>query len=228
MIQLASEDLRTDEAKRLSEARRARGFEDAKAAASYFGWNYTTYSQHERGERGLKKAVAEKYAKAFRISAGWLTTGEGGRETSFTAPVMGFVGAGAEINVGIEQVPPGGFYDIDTIIPLPADVVAFEVVGDSMYPRYDPGDVIVCYEKSLSIPEMADGTYAAVLLDDDRRFLKKVRREPGGTFTLESHNAPAIYGVRITWAADVLATIPATRWSKVTNGHRKPRLKAGA
>ena len=227
MIHFSPDDTRTDEAKRLIQARRERGFEDAKTAADFFGWNYTTYSQHERGERGLRKAVAEKYAKAFRVSVAWLTTGEGKNVTSYTAPVMGLVGAGAEINVGVEQVPPEGFYDIDTIVPLPPDVVAFEVVGDSMYPRYDPGDVIVCQEKGQSVDDLRDGAEAAVLVDDGRRFLKKVRREPTGTFTLESHNAAPIFGVRLTWASPVLFMIPTDRWSKVTNGHRKPRLKPG-
>lgn len=72
-----SELFRTEEAQRLVDARVHRGFSEAAAAAKFFGWNYDTYIQHERGERGLRKAVAEKYAKAYRVSTAWLMTGEG-------------------------------------------------------------------------------------------------------------------------------------------------------
>lgn len=69
------DDLRTEEAKRLVEARIARGFTDAKAAAKYFGWKYNSYAQHENGLRGLKKAVAAKYALAYRVPVSWLQNG---------------------------------------------------------------------------------------------------------------------------------------------------------
>lgn len=228
MIQFASEDTRTDEAKRLIQARRDRGFEDAKAAADFFGWNYTTYSQHERGERGLKKAVAEKYATAFRVSVGWLTTGESRQQNTFSAPVMGRIGAGAQIDVGSEQVPMGGFYDIDTIVALPADAVAFEVTGESMEPRYSAGDVIVVREKGQAIEDIDDGTEVAVELQDGMRYLKKIWRDPNGTFTLQSHNAPPIFGAKPTWVSDVLVILPSHKWKKLTNGQRKPSLRAGA
>ena len=178
------------------------------------------------GDRvGVSTDTIGALAPILDVSPAWLLTGQDQPERTFSAPVMGLIGAGAEINVGVEQVPPEGFYDISTVVPLPADVIAFEVTGESMYPRYDPGDVVICHEKGQPIAELPDGIYAAVLLEDGRRFLKKIRREPAGTYTLESHNAPPIFGVHITWAADILATIPATRWSKVTNGHRRPRAK---
>ncbi len=72
---LMSDD-RPDGAKRLQLAREKRGFETARAAADFFGWNYDSYIQHERGERGLTRA-AGRYAIAFRVSPGWLLTGEG-------------------------------------------------------------------------------------------------------------------------------------------------------
>jgi hypothetical protein len=70
-------DCISDQAQRLRDARKTRGFEDAHAAATYFNWNYSTYSQHERGLRGLRTEVAKKYAKSLRVDAGWLLTGKG-------------------------------------------------------------------------------------------------------------------------------------------------------
>lgn len=69
-------DDRPEPAKRLEQARIARGFKEAKAAATYFGWKYDSYAQHENGTRGITRA-ASRYAKAYRVSEGWLLTGEG-------------------------------------------------------------------------------------------------------------------------------------------------------
>ncbi len=69
-------DDRPEPAKRLEEARIARGFKEAKAAANFFGWKYDSYAQHENGTRGITRAAAQ-YAKAYRVSQGWLLTGEG-------------------------------------------------------------------------------------------------------------------------------------------------------
>lgn len=65
-----------DQAARLETARLARGFDSPAAACRFFGWNYDTYIQHERGERGLTRA-AKRYAEGLRVSEAWLLTGEG-------------------------------------------------------------------------------------------------------------------------------------------------------
>ncbi len=53
-----------------------RGFATAKAAAERFGFNYNTYSQHERGHVGITRA-AKDYARAYKVREAWLLTGEG-------------------------------------------------------------------------------------------------------------------------------------------------------
>ncbi|WP_235915789.1 XRE family transcriptional regulator [Brucella anthropi] len=69
-------DTRPEYAKRLEQARVARGFKTAKSACDFFGWNYNSYAQHEQGNRGISR-VSSKYAKAYRVSEAWLLTGEG-------------------------------------------------------------------------------------------------------------------------------------------------------
>jgi len=69
-------DTRPDFAVRLEQARKLRGFKTARSACDFFGWNYNSYAQHEQGIRGISR-VADKYAKAFRVSVAWLLTGEG-------------------------------------------------------------------------------------------------------------------------------------------------------
>lgn len=92
-------DDRPDYAKRLEAARIARGFRFAKEAASYFGWKYETYIQHEQGIRGISRA-AGRYAKAFRVSEGWLLTGEGRGPNSATLTPEGQLRA-AILNFGV-------------------------------------------------------------------------------------------------------------------------------
>lgn len=82
-----SYDDRPEPAKRLEEARLARGFRFAKDACTFFNWNYNSYAQHESGQRGIGR-VAAKYAKAFRVSEAWLLTGEGRGPSGETPPLF--------------------------------------------------------------------------------------------------------------------------------------------
>jgi transcriptional regulator with XRE-family HTH domain len=61
--------------RRLQQARAQAGYENATDAAKMFGWNENTYRSHENGERGITRA-ADKYARAFGVTSGWLLTGE--------------------------------------------------------------------------------------------------------------------------------------------------------
>lgn len=79
MAKKVADEVLPDQAVRLRQAREARGFPDAKAAAKFFGWIYDTYAQHENGNRGIRRDVAERYGKAYGVSPAWLLTGEGAR-----------------------------------------------------------------------------------------------------------------------------------------------------
>lgn len=142
-----------------------------------------------------------------------------------TVAVMGRIGAGAEILPELEQTPPEGLYDIQTLIPVPAGSIAFEVEGDSMWPRYDPGDVIVCLQEGTNLPDVI-GHEAAVLTSDGKRYLKRVLQGAAdGTFDLESHNAGTIRGVTIDWVAGIELVIRSSRWKKLSNGEQNRLLK---
>ena len=75
-------DYRPDASKRLEQARKKRGFASAKDAATYYGWPYTSYVQHENGTRGISREVS-KYARAFKVSEAWLLTGQGGEPITY-------------------------------------------------------------------------------------------------------------------------------------------------
>lgn len=81
-------DDRPEPAQRLEQARIARGFKTAKDACKFFGWNYASYIQHENGLRGIGRQ-ASKYAEGYRVSEGWLLTGEGqGPDGQIIAPIQ--------------------------------------------------------------------------------------------------------------------------------------------
>jgi phage repressor protein C with HTH and peptisase S24 domain len=208
------DDEKTEQAVRLVEAREARGFADAKAAARYFGWKYDTYIQHERGGRGLKDDVVERYARAYRVAPEWLKFGSGPRDASNVVNVMGRIGAGAEIIPEAEQVDLDGLYEIESSIPLADGMIGFEVVGDSMWPRYADGDVLIVSKDGTPIEAIVDGDEAAVRTTDGRRFVKQLRRE-NGLWTLESHNAPPIRGVKLEWVAEVAQVVRRRQWRRL-------------
>jgi phage repressor protein C with HTH and peptisase S24 domain len=219
----ASDEVKSEQAERLLEAREARGFSDAKAAATFFGWNYTTYSQHERDERGLKDDAVERYSKAYRVTPAWLKFGHGSRDVGNEVIVMGRIGAGAEITPDSEQVGPDGLYEIESSVPLADGMIGFEVVGDSMWPRYSDGDVLVVPRDGTPIDTIADGDEAAVKTSEGKRLVKRLRRE-GGKWTLESHNADPIRGQTLEWVSEVAQVIRRRQWRRL-NGKIAARQK---
>ncbi len=197
MHSMKSDD-RPDFAKRLEQSRIDRGFETAKDAARYFGWKYETYIQHEQGIRGIGRA-ADRYAKAFRVSEGWLLTGEGKGKPD-TVPLKGKVGAGQQV----EAVDNGDMDDAPAPPDATPDTVAVQVSGDSMFPTYEEGSLIY-YSRHLPPSELINRR-AVVQLADGRIFLKVIR--PGSTpdfWTLQSINAqyPDIEDVVVEWAAPI-------------------------
>lgn len=183
---------------RLKKAREEAGFENASDAARKFGWVETTYRAHENGQRNIPGTRAPIYARAFRVSPEWLLYGRGDGIKK-PVPMVGLVGAGAEIFA----IDDGG--SLDEVEPPPGigpNAVAVQVRGDSMYPRYMEGDLLI-YDAHASL-KRADGQECVVALPDGRRFVKVVRADGEGTATLESFNAPPMRSQIIEWVAPIL------------------------
>lgn len=191
---------------RLKEAREARGYSSASDAARAFGWAISTYSGHENGSRGIKPKAAASYARALGVSAGWLLTGEG-KQGFAGVPLVGYVGAGAEV------LPvDGGARELDRVAAPPGcpdDAVALKVKGDSMYPAYRDGDIIIYAERLENDPsairEQLLGQECVLQLVDGASFVKTIEAGADAeTFTLTSYNASPIRDARIWWAARVM------------------------
>lgn len=169
---------------RLEQARSQR-FKTASAACVFFGWNYSTYAQHESGIRGIGRA-ATKYAQAFRVSEAWLLTGEGdGPQDAHAAPAKPlpsrrnlsipdlaiFAGMGGGGLMEVEVDGDGAPIDPDQIRgywELPEymlrrfgdlkNVYAWEVRGDSMLPTIAGGSVVFVDISQTRLPP--DDIYA--------------------------------------------------------------------
>ena len=89
-------------------------------------------------------AVSEILAEARLIKASELTPIIDYLELN-AVPIMGRVGAGASIGPELEQMPPEGLGEVELPFPIAEETIAFEVVGDSMLPKYENGDIIVVY-----------------------------------------------------------------------------------
>jgi phage repressor protein C with HTH and peptisase S24 domain len=228
----------TPESDRLIKARKHAGFETAAAAAEALDVKEPTYMGHENGSRGFK-GRAEQYARRFGVSLEWLLTGRGAMErrpvlsdlrsedvaASFErhhdveethkVKVAGRIGAGAEIFPDAEQVPPEGLFEIEIPFPVPESALAFEIEGDSMWPRYDAGDVVLCWREGTNPAEII-GWEAAVRTHDGKRYLKRILQGSRARhYDLESYNAPVIRNVKLEWVAKVQLVVRAGEWKQL-------------
>jgi phage repressor protein C with HTH and peptisase S24 domain len=124
-------------------------------------------------------------------------------------PVVGYVGAGAEIYSIDDHFKGGGLDELQAPLHVPADSVALIVRGDSMYPEVDAGTRVI-YRREVDFDEaQCLGKRCVVKLEDGHLFLKRLTRgSQYGRYTLISVNAPPIENVEIEWAAPVMAYLP--------------------
>jgi repressor LexA len=124
-------------------------------------------------------------------------------------PIMGRVGAGATITPEHEQMPPEGLGEVELPFPIAEETVAFEVVGDSMLPKYENGDIIVVYRDQRHPLSSFYGEEAAVRLKSGERYLKTIERgKTGHVVNLTSFNAKPIAGVKLEWIGEICVTLP--------------------
>lgn len=125
-----------------------------------------------------------------------------------TVPIMGYIGAGAEVLPEFEQLPPDGLDQIEVPFPLPQEMIALVVRGQSMLPAYRDGTAIIVFKDQKRPIEAFYGQDAAVRTTDGRRYLKTIMRGSPGTVNLLSWNAAPIENVSIDWIGEIFAALP--------------------
>lgn len=188
--------LRMEDFERLIEARRAAGYETATRAAQAMGIKAVSYTHHENGTRGLSRS-AQRYASFFRVSLDWLLSGKGSMKPKSVPSIdlVMYVGAGAAIHRIEGDRSDGAIDEVD--MPRADRLAAVKVRGDSQYPRYLDGEVILI-ERDPIDAKAAVNSYAVVELQDGRQLLKIVRRgTKPGYYRIESHNAAPEDDVKI-------------------------------
>lgn len=122
-------------------------------------------------------------------------------------PLMGYVGAGAKIEPDFGEMSPDGLGVIEVPFPMPADMVAFRVRGDSMLPVYREGHIIIVYRNQTKPLEAFYGEEAVVQTSDGRRFIKTIMRGAEGV-NLVSWNATPLEDVKLKWIGEIFAILP--------------------
>jgi len=142
------------------------------------------------------------------------------------APIMGRVGAGAVIEPDFEQVPPEGLGDIALPFPIMEETVAFEILGDSMLPKYESGDVIVVYKDQHHPLSSFYGEEAVVRLKTGERYLKTIERgKSPSVVNLNSFNAKPIVGVKLDWVGEICLSMPKGQLERLRAKSARPRKK---
>lgn len=226
-----------EQGERLTAARLEAGFRSARSAAMEFGWPESTYRAHEAGTRTIGYDDAQRYVARFRALGAKITAREihygtedepepTESDTSIV-PVMGLVGAGAVIDPDYEQIPADGIFQVELPFRMPDGLIAFQVDGGSMRPKYEPGEVIVTWAEPTRPVDSFYGEPALVRTVDGRRYLKKIARgRSARTVDLHSFDgSDPIEGVRLEWIGEIFCTFPAHQVRRLEKQRRRqPRL----
>jgi repressor LexA len=142
-------------------------------------------------------------------------------------PLMGRIGAGGDIEPDYEQVVADDLGTVRVPIALPGELIAFEVNGDSMAPRYDAGDIVVVWAQQKRATETFYGEEAAVRTKTGRRYLKTITQGRTRAFiTLTSWNAKPIENVKLEWIGEIYLVIRAGQVARIAARRGRARRRA--
>lgn len=186
---------------RLKKARDDAGLTQAELAKRA-GVSQQAIGEIERGAVRSTKSIY-KIANALNVSVNYLDPAIPSTQTGgHLVPVVGYVGAGAEIFTIDDHQKGAGLEEVEAPPGAGVSVVALRVRGASMVPAYKDGDLIFYDSKEDGDISHLAGKDCVVHLDDGRTYLKELRRS-NGDYWLHSHNADPILHPRIIWAARV-------------------------
>jgi repressor LexA len=111
-------------------------------------------------------------------------------------------------------------------IALPGELIAFEVKGESMMPRYDAGDIVVVWADQKRATETFYGEEAAVRTRNGRRYLKTITQgRTRAVVTLTSWNAKPIENVKLEWIGEIYLVIRAGQIARIAARRTRARRR---
>ena len=167
--------------------------------AELSGLSPSYLSRLEIGDRNISGKIAAKLASALNVEIHELFKGH-----AKTIPVVGYVGAGAQVWPVDDHVQGAGLEEIEVPWPLGEHAVAVIVRGDSMRPAMREGDILIYDNRLEGDLTPLIGSECILALADGRMFVKELA--PGsapGRYTLLSHNAPPMLDQSPQWAAKI-------------------------
>lgn len=159
-----------------------------------------------------KSLVKDLFERTNDISVSTLTKLAGALDVSVVdllaapgIPLVGYIGAGGVVIY--EEINSG-----ETVIRPPhvsMDLIALEVRGDSMLPKYSDGDIIYIGRQHDGVLPEYLGRDCAVRLVSGETYIKQLMKgSEEGRFTLFSLNAPPIENVEVEWACPIAFIMP--------------------
>lgn len=125
-------------------------------------------------------------------------------------PVLGKIGAGGQVKFLANADDEAGEFPMVPRPPLVAGrLMALEVEGSSMLPKYESGDIIYVKRDHEGVLPTYIGKYCAVRTTDGGTWLKILTLgTEDGRYTLRSLNAEDMVNVEVEWASPVLFVMP--------------------
>lgn len=163
--------------------------------ANQLGISRVRYNQYETGKRTPDTEMICSLAEIFNVTTDYLldspTMKLENKKGYITVKVYGSVPAGIPIEA-IEDVIDEEDLSLEDYSPY-HEYVGIRVKGDSMYPRYEDGDVIIVQVQ----PDCENRQDAVVFVNGYEATLKTVVKNNDGTITLQPVNPmypPRTYG----------------------------------
>lgn len=198
---------------RLKEARKAKGLTQVEVS-KIIGISQNGYSDWETGKNRVDAVSLNKLADLYGVTVDYLLGGsEAPTNTALRIPVLGSVPAGVPLEaiediVDWEELP-------QSMASGEKEYFALEVKGDSMWPDYLPGDVVIVRRQ----PTCDSGDDCVVYINGYDATLKQVRlNAEDQSLTIVPRNQS--YPPR-TFTAEEIQNLPVTIAGVVVELRRK-------
>ena len=198
---------------RFKELRKKHGYQTQEDLAKVLYVNQTAVSQWERGVTTPSPTILLRLSELYNVSTDYLLGNDNKEhEAAARIPVLGSIPAG---------IPLEAIEDIIDWEEIPASMTAggkeyfaLQVKGDSMYPEYLAGDVVIVRRT----PDWQTGDVCVVYVNGYDATLKQLRLADDGSVTLQPRNPE--YPPR-TYTPEEVAELPISVAGVVVELRRK-------